>query len=243
MPQIPAALYLACHILFRVLALTVTLICLQCLQILYKSPLSGNTKISEFSERNNVERYPLFHFRESSSWVFVVSIMALMCPTFIFGTVVHSGYSSSEQCCVALFHFTCPNVQHQVALIQSCFDVSGLLWVEFKSEHWHGPGDCTSWQLARHLHTMFPLCSSGKKKFGASFYLSDELYDCVWWFEVGTHNWVEDVFQTAICVCFRSTKARFTPTKQLSPLLFAFSQMFKMHALPRSDLTIKRVQI
>lgn len=44
----PAALYLACHFLFKVFALTVTVICLQCLQILYKSLQSGNTKISEF---------------------------------------------------------------------------------------------------------------------------------------------------------------------------------------------------
>lgn len=48
-PQIAAALYLACHVLLKLLALTVTIIRLECLQIFYKSPgMSGNTKISVF---------------------------------------------------------------------------------------------------------------------------------------------------------------------------------------------------
>lgn len=98
----PAALYLACHFLFKVFALTVTVICLQCLQILYKSPKSGNTKISEF-----------FWEKQCRKITFVLLLLKhivrfccfhpLMCPTFIFRNAVHSGYSSSEQCCVSLF--------------------------------------------------------------------------------------------------------------------------------------------
>lgn len=166
----PAALYLACHFLFKVFALTVTVICLQCLQILYKSPQSGNTKISEF-----------FWEKQCRKITFVLLLLKhivrfccfhpLMCPTFIFRNAVHSGYSSSEQCCVSL-SVTCPIVQHQVVL-QRRFDVSGLLWAECKYAHRHGPGDCTGWQLARHLHTKFCLCTSGEKKFGVLFHLSD----------------------------------------------------------------------
>lgn len=119
MLQIPPALYLACHILFKVLALTATVICLQCVQILYKSPQSGNTKISEFSERNNL----CSTFAKARHELLLLPSSALMCPTFIFGTAVHSGYSSSERRCVALFFFfTCPIVQHQVVL-QRGFDV------------------------------------------------------------------------------------------------------------------------
>lgn len=84
----------------------------------------------------------------------------------ILGTVVQS--NAVLHC----FPFTCPFVQHQVVL-QRRFDVSGLLWAECKYAHRHGPGDCTGWQLARHLHTKFCLCSSGEKKFGVSFHLSD----------------------------------------------------------------------
>lgn len=43
--QIPAALCLACHILFRLPAPTVTIVCLQCVQILDKTPHSTVTEI------------------------------------------------------------------------------------------------------------------------------------------------------------------------------------------------------
>ncbi len=162
MLQIPAALYLACHFIQSP--------CFDCHSRLSRV-FTDVTQLSSERKYKNISALWEKQCRKITFVLLLLNIMALMCPTFIFSSVVHCGYSSSEQRCAALFYFTCPIVQHQVVL-QRGFDVLGLLWAKCKSAHRHEPGDCMSWQLARHLVTMFPLCCSGKK-FGASFCLSD----------------------------------------------------------------------
>ena len=104
----------------------------------YLSPQRRNTKISE---RNNEEKQPCSTFVKSTSCWFCCFHHGIEVSFFYLRNwVLHSGYSSSERCCVALFHLTCPIVQHQVVL-QRHFDVEGLLWVECKSRQWHEPGE------------------------------------------------------------------------------------------------------
>lgn len=161
--QIPAALCLACHILFRPCALTVTVICLQCVQMLYKAPWSRIAEIKTFLgnktwERNNF--VSVLFVKECCA--FMVSLI-LIRPYFIF--------RSWEDPCNVMFVLTRPAVQHQ-AMFQRGFDASGLLWGGCKSLQSHKPGVYMNWQLASQLHKM---SSPWRllKAFEALFYLSN----------------------------------------------------------------------
>lgn len=151
--QIPAALCLACHILFRLLALTVTVICLQCVQILYKTPRSKITAIKTFLKNKSLRKKKTF------LPLLLKNTLSFCCschtdPTFTYFRNCRDS-CGSEHPCKAVFVLTHSAVQHQV-LLQRGFDVSGLLWGGCKTLQSHKPGVYSA-QVDSQLHKMSSL--------------------------------------------------------------------------------------
>lgn len=158
MLRIRSGLYLACHIVFQSLALTIAVIRLWRSQILYKNIcLLRKKKVRQITFVLVLLRHIVrgcccfFHSTDVSR--------------FIFGAVLHSWCSSSEQCSVCCFTSPVPLCSIKWCLKETLM-FSSLLWVKCKRIHWHGPGDRRSWQLARHFQAMLLLCGLGKIKFG-----------------------------------------------------------------------------